>query len=79
MELTSYFQNVKATKAQQVAMAFAALNLKGEQLNRIYSQVNGTSFNISKLIYDNKPLKYNLNMVDMLEQLAVMANRTFPY
>jgi hypothetical protein len=55
------------------------LKVKGEQLNRIYRMSKGTSFNISKLIYDNKPLKYNMNMVDMLEQMAVMANRTFPY
>lgn len=55
--------------------------MKALQLQRIYQMygTNTTGFNISHIIYDNRPLKYNLNLVDILEDLAIIANRTFPY
>lgn len=48
--------------------AYDALNRKATQLNRIYGLYGNTAtgYNISRIIYDNKPLKYNLNLVDIL-------------
>ena len=81
MELTSYFNNTYTNKLQEITSASTALNLKALQLQRIYQIYgpNTTGLNISHIIYDNKPLKYNLNLVDILEDSAIIANRTFPY
>ena len=50
-------------------------------LQRILNKygTNITGINISRIIYDNMPLKYNINLVNILEELAVIGNRTFPY
>ena len=40
---------------------------------------NTTGLNITQIIYDNMPLAYDLNLVNLLEELAVIGNRTFPY
>jgi hypothetical protein len=38
-----------------------------------------TGFNLTKGIYDNLPLNYDMNMLNILEELVLIGNRTFPY
>lgn len=40
---------------------------------------NTTGLNISHIIYDNMPLAYDMDLVNILEELAAIGNRTFPY
>ena len=42
--------------------------------------VNGWSGkNVTKAIYDNMPINYDMNMLNILEELVMIGNRTFPY
>ena len=35
--------------------------------------------NVTKAIYDNMPIDYDMNMLNILEELLLVGNRTFPY
>lgn len=68
VELTNYFDNTLANKQKDISSVSNALNIKAKQLQRIYKTYgsNTTGLNISLILYDNVPLKYNLNLVDIL-------------
>lgn len=81
MELTDYFGNIYANKLQQIEAARSALQAKSLQLGRIYERYSsyGQPEKLTQALYNNRPIQYNMNLVNLLEEVAALGNRTFPY
>ena len=81
MELTDYFSNIYSNKLQQVEAARSALQAKSLQLGRIYDRysASGQPAHLTQALYNSRPIQYNMNLVSLLEEIAALGNRTFPY
>ena len=66
-----------------MAAASSAIASRARNLDKVLQLVGGGSTwsgrNITKAIYDNMPVDYDMNMLNILEELVLIGNRTFPY
>ena len=81
VQLTDYYSALWEQKQFEINSTMAAMGLQAAQLQRV---LNGygtgqTGNQIAQILYENQPLQYNVNLVDILDELAAIANRTFPY
>jgi len=60
-------------------MRARARNLDKVLYNLLSTGSSLSGFNLTKDIYDNLPLNYDMNMLNILEELVLIGNRTFPY
>jgi hypothetical protein len=57
------------------------LQAKSLELGRIYNRYSssGQPEKLTQAIYKNRPIEYNMNLVNLLEEIAALGNKTFPY
>jgi hypothetical protein len=84
VELSDYYATMLIRKSNEIAAASAAITAKTKNLDRILMTMRGTGTdligrNITKAIYDNMAINYDMNMLNILEELVLIGNRTFPY
>lgn len=84
VELSSYYSSVEQKKRFEIEAAYTAINYKTASLERVLNSMRGSNLNlvgknVTEKIYDNLPMNFNMNMLNILEELIIIGNRTFPY